>query len=577
MAGLRREVGDEIGGYVVRDTLGRGGSGAVYLVEDGGGQRAALKLVDAAEDPVAGERLAREVRALQSLRHPAVPRVLDAEVDGDETFVVSEYIPGLSLFDHVQQHGPLAGAALADLAERIASALEAAHAAGVVHRDVTPANVMMGPHGPVLIDFGLAHREDDQRLTREGLVSGTAGYVAPEVIDGVEPGPVADLWAWAATVAYAMTGRAPFGTGAGAVSRTLEGHVDLPHRPGADALEAALGKDIDARPSPAQVVAALRGETQVLGVGAAALASTAVLPAMDDAGGASSDGAWEAQDDATAVLEPYSDDDTTVLEPFPAADDVDHDTDAEVADQHWDDEHWEDQHWDGPREHEGDLGDQDRASSSLALEEPPTPGRPVMMALGALAVGAGAALAPVVVFLGMVATAIVARGVHRRAASLAASRARRGKRRGDAVVHTIGMPWHLLRGILELVPSVLLSALVGVGAGALMWWLASSELIASGTEAGQAWGHAGAIAFGALAAAGTMWVGPWSEGTRDGSRRLAYGLAPTTGVAAAWVVVSIIAIGVVIVAVYMRAEPWWWPVSEVSGWTWSLADLPSLR
>ncbi len=572
MAGLRREVGDEIGGYVVRETLGRGGSGAVYLVEDGGGQRAALKLVDAAEDPIAGERLAREVRALQSLRHPSVPHVLDAELDGDETFVVSEYIPGLSLFDHVQKNGPLAGAALADMAESIASALEAAHAAGVVHRDVTPANVMMGPRGPVLIDFGLAHREDDARLTREGLVSGTAGYVAPEVIDGVEPGPVADLWAWAATVAYAMTGRAPFGTGAGAISRTLDGQVDLPHRPGAEALEAALGKDIDSRPSPAQVVAALRGSTQVLdrGIGGAALASTTVMPAREDA--------WGASDGDTTVLEPYREDDTAMLEQY---DDQDDEEGAGEGDGDWvegEGDDWEGQD-DGAADGEarwdevisGEI-DQHGEASELVEESAPVPGRPIMLVALTIAVSALAALAPVVVLLGVIVSAIVARGVHRRAASLAASRARRGKRRGDAVVHTIGMPWHLLRGILELVPSVLLGALVGVGAGALMWWLVSSELIASGTEAGQTWGHAGALAFGALAVAATMWVGPWSGGTRDGSRRLAYAVAPTTGVAAAWAVVAIVAVGVVAVAVYTQAEPWWWPISDVSGWTWSAPE-----
>ena len=109
----------------------------------------------------------------------------------------------------------------------MASALEAAHLAGVVHRDVTPSNMMMGPDGPVLIDFGLSHRETDERLTRDGLVSGTAGYVAPEVIDGADPGPVADIWSWAATVSYAMSGTAPFGSGSKAIGRTLDGDLTI--------------------------------------------------------------------------------------------------------------------------------------------------------------------------------------------------------------------------------------------------------------------------------------------------------------------------------------------------------------
>src|SRR5690554_4021519 len=264
MAGLRRSTGDEIGGYEVIDTLGRGGSGAVYRVRDGGGAVAALKLVDARDDDVAARRLEREVHALQSLRHPAVPQVLDAELDGDEKFVVFEYIAGVSLWNYIQDNGALAGDELAEFADRTASALEAVHAAGVVHRDVTPSNIMMGPAGASLIDFGLSHREHDARLTRDGLVSGTAGYVAPEVIDGAEPGPIADWWAWAATLAYTMSGTAPFGSGTGAISRTLEAHVELPDVLGADAVRAALGRDIGGRPASHEVVAALRGDTTVM-------------------------------------------------------------------------------------------------------------------------------------------------------------------------------------------------------------------------------------------------------------------------------------------------------------------------
>ncbi|WNM24954.1 serine/threonine-protein kinase [Demequina capsici] len=543
MAGLRREIGDEIGGYVVRGILGRGGSGTVYLVEDGAGSQAALKLVDAAADPVAAERLTREVHALQSLRHPAVPRVLDAELEGDETFVVSEYIPGLSLYDHVQRHGPMRGAALADLADRIGSALQEAHAAGVVHRDVTPSNVMMGPHGPVLIDFGLAHRTEDSRLTRDGLVSGTAGYVAPEVIDGAEPGRIGDDWAWAATVAYAMKGEGPFGSGSGAISRTLDGRVDLPDVPGASLVAAALSRDIGARPAPAEVVAALRGATEVLPSRGAAptlvapAAGTAVLPAGSLP--------WETAGDPTALLDGASYPAVDIGEP--GADVDDDDLDGEIDD-------------DDAAEDEGPWDALD-----AGLVPAPASSRPVMLAAWAIAASATAALAPVVVVLSMVGAAVVARGVHRRAASLAAARARRGARRGDAVVHTIGMPWHLARGAVELLPSVLLGLAVGLGTGAFAWWLVSASLVASPTTAGQAWGHASAVALGALAACATLWVGPWSEGTRDGARRVAFGLAPTRGVAVAWVIVAIAAVGVVAVAVYALAEPWWWPLREAPG------------
>src|SRR6187549_159417 len=113
MAGTVRSAGDEVGGYTVVRSLGAGGSGHVYLGNDGDGTLAALKLVDAKADGVAAERLRREVAALQSLRHDAVPQVIDAELDEDETFVVFEFIPGESLAQHVSRHGPLEGDELA--------------------------------------------------------------------------------------------------------------------------------------------------------------------------------------------------------------------------------------------------------------------------------------------------------------------------------------------------------------------------------------------------------------------------------------------------------------------------------
>src|SRR6187551_2549730 len=253
MHGIERQPGDEVGGYRVVRALGRGGSGAVYLVRDEGGETAALKLVDLS-DAGARVRLSREVAALQALRHPAVPRVLDAELDDADPFVVFEFIDGPSLGQLVRERGPFPPRRLVQLAEALTAALAAVHAAGVVHRDVTPANILMGPHGPALIDFGLSQRHEDDRLTRTGLVSGTAGYVAPEVIDGADPTAASDDWALAATLAFAATGRPPFGQGAGALRATLAG--DLP----ADVplpLARALTSAPEFRPRPAQVAAAL--------------------------------------------------------------------------------------------------------------------------------------------------------------------------------------------------------------------------------------------------------------------------------------------------------------------------------
>lgn len=533
MAGLRRGTGDEIGGYEVIDTLGRGGSGAVYRVRDGGGAVAALKLVDARDDEVAARRLEREVHALQSLRHPAVPQVLDAELDGDEKFVVFEYIAGVSLWNYIQENGPLVGDELADFAERTASALEAVHAAGVVHRDVTPSNIMIGPAGASLIDFGLSHREHDARLTRDGLVSGTAGYVAPEVIDGAEPGPIADWWAWAATLAYTMSGTAPFGSGTGAISRTLEAHVELPDVLGADAVRAALGRDIGGRPASHEVVAALRGDTTVMPYSAPQSVArdvplTAVAPTLAP----------------TEVMAA----DATHTEASPVTSD-------ELG-------RYDDSVGQGPpaTEYAEDADELEPHTGELPIE--PSGRRPIMTLTWITAIAASAALAPFIAAAALVVVAVTVRAIQRRALALHLSRQRKGERRGDAALHTLGLPWHLLRSLGETVLAALIALAAGGGVAALVWWLMDTGRVVVVPEA-QPWAQAGALAGGALVAAGALWWGLWMEMTREGGRRAASALAPTRGVAVAWVVVALAAIGVVVLAVYLQAEPWWWPAPEL--------------
>ena len=379
-----RKPGAVIGGYTVIKVLGRGGSGDVYKVSNEAGEEYALKLVDTVNDDAARTRLQREVHALLSLRHDAVPQVIDAETEGEETFAVFELVRGDSLANAIVENGPLEGEELADLAQTLASALEAAHNAGVIHRDVTPSNVMMGEKGPKLIDFGLSHRTDDPRLTRDGLVSGTAGYVAPEVIDGAEPGPDADLWSWAATVAYAMLGDSPFGSGQGALGRTLAGEVTLPDVPGAEAVAAALSLNIAARPEPREVIAALRGQTEVLETG----------------------------EEPPSVPGPALSSTLPVSRIF---DLVDEEYEAEHA------EEW--------------------AAKGPPL--PPVAARRtgVLAAFGGLSVAA-ATVAPSLAFLSVVMLAALVRTEHRRIATVAGMRARRGVRRGDTAWATVGLPGH---------------------------------------------------------------------------------------------------------------------------------------
>lgn len=291
--------GSEVGGYSIVAPLGSGGMGTVYRALDGGGAAVALKLLHGADDTdtEARERLRREVLALQRLRHPAVAAVLDAEADSTEAFIVTELVDGVNLEEHVREHGPLDAATLHEVAEGLRSALTAVHEAGVVHRDLKPSNVLVTEHGPVLIDFGIAHAADDARVTSTGLVIGTPGYLAPELLDGAEPTARSDWWGWAALLAFAATGRAPFGL------RPLE-QVLAQARSGdpdvagigpltAGALRGALAADPAARLSPADVVAALQvavadgdpvgGGAAVVGVGGAAGGDAAGDDEVDDA------------------------------------------------------------------------------------------------------------------------------------------------------------------------------------------------------------------------------------------------------------------------------------------------------
>lgn len=252
-----------IGAYRLHGVLGEGGMGVVHLGVDSSGRAVAVKVLrdHVAHDPGARSRLAREVATLRRVDHPAVAPFLGADVDGPRPYVVTRYVPGDPLDAWVREHGPLSGDALRSFGATLADALEAIHAAGVVHRDLKPGNVLMPNASPVVIDFGIAHVADESRLTSTGLVMGTPGYIAPELLDGHDVSVATDLWGYAATVAFAATGRSPFGTGhtSAVLDRVRRGAADL--RPLApwfvDVLRAALDVDPARRPSLAELRAAI--------------------------------------------------------------------------------------------------------------------------------------------------------------------------------------------------------------------------------------------------------------------------------------------------------------------------------
>ncbi len=205
--------------------------GVVHLAQGPDGRRVALKVLrpHIVGDSEARERLAREVSSLRRITSPRIAEILDADPHGDVPYVVTRYVPGLSLYHHVAEEGPITGGDLLHFADCLAEALQAVHSVGVLHRDVKPTNVLMEGRSPVLIDFGLARVAEDPRLTQTGWLLGTPGYLAPEILYGDDASPASDVHAWAATVAFGATGRPPYGKGPAMaiMDRVRRGEHDL--------------------------------------------------------------------------------------------------------------------------------------------------------------------------------------------------------------------------------------------------------------------------------------------------------------------------------------------------------------
>ena len=211
MLPLRDTDPREVGGYRLLGRLGEGGQGVVFLALGPTGSRAAVKLLAPTTDPLVRSRFLKEVAAAQQVAGFCTAQVLDAGIFERRPFIVSEYVSGPSLVEVVQQHGPRSGAVLERVAVATLTALGAMHAVGMVHRDFKPGNVLLGPDGPVLIDFGLAAVPGMTTTGLSGQVAvGTPAFMAPEQLAGVRVTAAADMWSWAVTIAFAGTGELPF-------------------------------------------------------------------------------------------------------------------------------------------------------------------------------------------------------------------------------------------------------------------------------------------------------------------------------------------------------------------------------
>ncbi|MFI5556758.1 serine/threonine-protein kinase [Streptomyces sp. NPDC051738] len=250
-----------IGAYTLLARLGAGGMGQVYLARSPGGRLVAIKVIreEITDHPEALARFRREVETVRAVRSAYTANLIDASLDAAPYWLATEYVAGPTLSKAVGERGALPAEACRGVLAALAEGLAAVHAHGVTHRDLKPQNVILAAQGPQLIDFGIARGVGQTALTEAGYAPGTPGFTAPEVLLRNEVGPAADVFALGATLAYAATGRPPFGMGesAGVSYRAVHELIDLAGvEPELAALvEACVAKDPAARPALGEVIA----------------------------------------------------------------------------------------------------------------------------------------------------------------------------------------------------------------------------------------------------------------------------------------------------------------------------------
>jgi serine/threonine protein kinase len=528
---------DRLGPYRLVSRLGEGGMGVVHLGLDAHGRAVAIKVLrpHVAYDPEARWRLEREVDTLTRIRSDRVAAVIDSDIAGDRPYLVTRFVAGPSLDDVVTDEGPLSPDQLVLLGRGLVEALEAIHAVGVVHRDLKPGNVLLEDGEPVVIDFGIAHIADDVRLTSSGLVMGTPGYLSPEVIGGSPVTQATDWWGWAATLAFAASGRPPFGRGPMDVvlGRVNRGEADLTGVNGrlSPLLAAALSPDPALRPPTGAVVAAL--ERYASGGPAAAPANawdqddypraSQPWPAPETGPDAYGLAPAPRRPGSTSPL-PTDDDD---LIPWEEGDDPDQ-SDWEAA--------WEAD----PDEPDPRINRANRAGTLLAL---------------ATAFTATAATWPGIALLLAVLWCWLARFSDRSVTALILRRYRKGPRRADVPMAVALSPWHLVVAAGATVAGLVVPVVVAVSA-AFCSALGLSALTT--TTIGPALAPAAAVGF----AAGILlaWWGPGGASLRRGSRSLVRGVARGETVTKVLVAaLLVVTAALVVVALVRHGQLTWWP------------------
>ncbi|MEU3449285.1 serine/threonine-protein kinase [Streptomyces thermolilacinus] len=249
-----------VAGYRLAARLGAGGMGKVYLSYTPGGRPVAIKVIrpDFAQDAEFRRRFAQEVQAAQRVQGLYTAPVIDADTDAREPWLATAYVPGPSLADAVQKHGPMPVDTVLLLVAGIAEALQVIHGAGIVHRDLKPGNVLLASDGPRVIDFGIARAADATSLTSSGVTIGTPAFMAPEQAAGSTVTPATDVFALGQVAAYAALGSPAFGEGTshGVLYRIVHEEPSLDGLPEQlrELVSRCMAKDPAARPSIAEVL-----------------------------------------------------------------------------------------------------------------------------------------------------------------------------------------------------------------------------------------------------------------------------------------------------------------------------------
>ncbi|WP_165989828.1 serine/threonine-protein kinase, partial [Streptomyces sp. YIM 98790] len=263
MKALRPEDPARVGRYELLGRLGEGGMGSVYLARSPEGRPVAVKVVlpELAEEAPFRRRFRREVEAAQRVGGRWTARVLDGDTDAEMPWVATEYVAGPSLHELVagEGGGPLPPGSLPALAHALSRALADIHAAGLIHRDLKPSNILVTPDGPRVIDFGIARAVEavTVTLTSTGAVIGSPGFMSPEQCRGETLTPASDIFSLGSVLAFAATGRNPFGSSGTGVHtlmlRIVQGEKDLGGvpQPARRIIEACLTQAPAGRPTPA--------------------------------------------------------------------------------------------------------------------------------------------------------------------------------------------------------------------------------------------------------------------------------------------------------------------------------------